>query len=109
MTFLTTTGQWTRIWNALFVYLKNPTSSIHMECLATLRICSRDKTYINDCLTEEQLDALLSVANVGPANAVQVEALKCLCNLVFQSTNCQEMCLRNAAVEGIVNRLKTYK
>lgn len=73
-----------------------------------------DKTHINECLKEDQLDALLNVANIGArnykvANTVQVEALKCLCNLVFQSTNCQEMCLRNAAVEGIVNRLKTYK
>uniref|UniRef100_A0A336MUZ0 CSON001671 protein n=1 Tax=Culicoides sonorensis TaxID=179676 RepID=A0A336MUZ0_CULSO len=112
--FLTSSGQWTRIWTALFLYLKKPGSSIHMQCLATLRICSRDKTYINDCLQDDQFDALLSVANIGArsykaTNAVQIEALKCLCNLVFQSTKCQDMCLRNAAVEGIVNRLKTYK
>lgn len=112
--FLTTSGQWTRIWNALFLYLKSPASAIHMQCLATLRICSRDKTYINDCLQDEQLDSLLNVANIGfknykAVNSVQIEALKCLCNLVFQSTKCQDMCLRNASIEGIVNRLKTYK
>lgn len=112
--FLTTSGQWARVWNALFLYLKSPASSIHMQCLATLRICSRDKTYINDCLQDEQLDSLLNVANIGfknykATNSVQIEALKCLCNLVFQSTKCQDMCLRNAAIEGIVNRLKTYK
>lgn len=112
--FLTTSGQWSRVWNALFLYLKSPASAIHMQCLATLRICSRDKTYINDCLQDEQLDSLLNVANIGfknykAINSVQIEALKCLCNLVFQSTKCQEMCLRNASIEGIVNRLKTYK
>ena len=85
-----------------------------MQCLATLRICSRDKTYINDCLQDNQLDALLNVASIGSRNyksnnSIQIEALKCLCNLVFQSTKCQDICLRNAAVEGIVNRLKTYK
>lgn len=57
---------------------------------------------------------MLNIANIGGSNykstnVTQIEALKCLCNLVFQSTSCQEIFLRNAAVEGIVNRLKTYK
>lgn len=45
LTFLTISGQWTRIWKALFLYLSDPDSQIHMECLATLRICSRYFTF----------------------------------------------------------------
>ena len=40
---------------------------------------------------------------------VQVEALKCLSNMIFQSTKCQEMCLTNASTEGIIRRVKMYK
>lgn len=88
---------------------------IYPDCLAAIRILSRDKTYLNQTITNEQFDSLLNIANIGNHNvnvkdtAISVEALKCLCNLVFQSTNCQTMCLKNAAIEGIVKRLRTYK
>lgn len=85
------------------------------DCLAAVRLLSRDKTYLNQTITNEQFESLLNIANIGSHNvgvtdlAISVEALKCLCNLVFQSTNCQQMCLKNAAIEGIVKRLRTYK
>ena len=109
---LTTSGQWTKIWNKSFEHLK--TSSTPMECLQTIRILSRDKTYLNETINEEQFDCLLNIANIGMFNQqmeceVQIEALKILCNLVFQSPKCQESCLKNSAVEGIVKRLRTYK
>lgn len=88
---------------------------IYLDCLAAIRILSRDKTYLNQTITNEQFDLLLNIANIGNHNetilnpAIAVEALKCLCNLVFQSTSCQMMCLKNAAIDGIVRRLRTYK
>jgi Guanine nucleotide exchange factor synembryn len=102
------------VWNALFKHLKQPTSAIHSECLSTIRLLSRDKSYLNETINEHQFEVLLNIANIGANNlnldvAVQSEALKCLCNLVFQSQRCQEYCLKNACVDGIVRRLRTYK
>lgn len=88
---------------------------IYPDCLASIRILSRDKTHLNQAITTDQFDMLLNIANIGNHNenisdpAIIVEALKCLCNLVYQSTNCQMMCLKNAAIDGIVRRLRTYK
>lgn len=83
------------------------------ECLAAVRILSRDKTNLNQT-TNDQFDCLLNIANIGPHNIeckseISVEALKCLCNLVYQSEKCQSMCLKNASIEGIIKRLRTYK
>lgn len=88
---------------------------IYPDCLAAIRILSRDKTHLNQTITVDQFDTLLNIANIGSHNEnisdadIVVEALKCLCNLVYQSTNCQMMCLKNAAIDGIVRRLRTYK
>ncbi|KAG5673771.1 hypothetical protein PVAND_003791 [Polypedilum vanderplanki] len=115
---LTTTGQWTLLWNNLFdILLKTPTK-LQLQCLQTIRILSRDKTYLNETINEEQFDCLLELASIGAQNAslssqhspeVQTEALKILCNLVFQSPKSQEFCLKNSAVEGILKRLRTCK
>lgn len=106
------------LWNSIFNILgATPTAQHHQyyaECLAAARILSRDKTNLNQTTTK-QFDCLLNIANIGSANvpalpvAVSVEALKCMCNMVFQSEKCQAMCLKNAAIEGIVKRLRTYK
>jgi hypothetical protein len=114
-THLTTTGQWTILWKTVFEYLCRPDlETLHAECLSAVRVLSRDKTYLNESVKTEQLDCLLNIANIGDSNyetseAVQVEALKGLCNLIFQSKNAQNMCLTNASVEGIMRRVKTYK
>ncbi|CAO1440688.1 unnamed protein product [Diamesa serratosioi] len=110
---LTTTGQWTKLWTNLFEILKTNTIMQH-QCLQSIRILSRDKTYLNETINDEQFDCLLDIAAIGlndlknPAE-IQTEALKILCNLVFQSPKCQELCLKNSAVDGILKRLRTYK
>ena len=40
---------------------------------------------------------------------VMVEAQKCLCNIIFNSSPAQRVCSANGCVEGIVQRLKTYQ
>lgn len=85
-----------------------------MKCLQVIRVLSRDKTYLNETINDEQFDCLLELAAIGAqqnqmATDIQTEALKILCNLVFQSPKCQELCLKNSAVEGILRRLRTYK
>lgn len=86
-----------------------------MLCLQSLRVLSRaDRTYLNETINDEQFDCLLDCACIGSSEQshsteIQTEALKILCNLVFQSPKCQELCLKNSAVEGILKRLRTYK
>lgn len=88
---------------------------IYPECLAAIRILSRDKKYLNRIITADQFNTLLNIANIGSHNenildpVIVVESLKCLCNLVFQNTVCQAMCLKNAAIDGILRRLRSYK
>lgn len=108
-------GQWPIIWSSIFNILKSSTAdpNIFPQCLASVRILSRNKCNLNHA-TVDQFDCLLNIANIGTHNVecsseVSVEALKCLCNLVFQSEKCQAMCLKNASIEGIVKRLRTYK
>lgn len=118
LTVLNQSGQWMCLWNSIFQILSSAPSASHAqyypECLAAVRILSRDKTNINQT-TPKQFDCLLNIANIGASNvpslpvAVSAEALKCMCNMVFQSEKCQAMCLKNAAIEGIVKRLRTYK
>lgn len=111
---LSSCGQWTLMWNNLFEILKAPSSNIRKQCLQAIRILSRDKTYLNETITKDQFDCLLDIAAIGTRNLeysddLQTEALKILCNLVFQSPKCQELCLSNTAVEGILRRLRTCK
>lgn len=95
------------------VHQQTDIDTVFLPCLSAVRILSRNKMHLNQT-TIEQFDCLLNIANIGAQNfqcktEVSVEALKCLCNLVFQSETCQAMCLKNAAIEGIVKRLRTYK
>lgn len=114
---LTTTGQWVPLWDRLFEYLADADMAQHREgCLVAIKLLSRDKTYLNETVREQQVDCLLGLAGIGrescqcrPSEEVQVEALKCLSNLIFQSSKCQELCLNNASTEGIMRRIKTYK
>nr|XP_019538873.2 synembryn [Aedes albopictus] len=115
---LTTSGQWVLLWNRFFELLTDPEMGHRVDCLVAIKLLSRDKTYLNDTVREDQLDCLLGLAGIGElgdgrflavGEEVQVEALKCLSNLIFQSSKCQELCLKNASTAGIMRRIKTYK
>ncbi|KAL9702924.1 hypothetical protein quinque_006442 [Culex quinquefasciatus] len=120
-THLTTSGQWTLLWNRFFDYLTDPEMAEYREdCLVAIKLLSRDRTYLNETVAVDQLDCLLGLAGIGEVagggggvwdatEEVQVEALKCLSNLIFQSKKCQEFCLGNASTEGILRRVKMYK
>jgi len=95
----------------------------YKTCLETMRILSRERSGL-DCMTtenalsimvrhaglEENLQEVTENITMQPAEyGVIVEAQKCLCNIVFNSTVAQRICSTNGCVEGIVQRLKTYK
>lgn len=115
----TQSGQWTTIWEAVFRLLAAPETptTLFGDALLVLRILSRDRAHVNQT-TETQFDTLLRIADLGEQaqsperrvpDAVAADALRCMCNLVYQSESCQAMCLKNTAIAGIVRRLRTCK
>ncbi|CAH1787407.1 unnamed protein product [Owenia fusiformis] len=91
-------------------------------CLTCLRLLSREKSGLDTMTTEQVLKTLAKTAKLevydGSSDVTQdtnsdhpvvIEAQKCLCNLIFNSTAAQRICSGNGCVEGIVQRLKTYE
>lgn len=94
---------------------------MRLDCLSAVRILSRDKTHMDDVITEQNIQVLLRLANIDPTSVViapqspvaddcvVVESLKCLCNLVFNSATCQNLFERLNGVDGILKRIRSYK
>lgn len=89
-------------------------------CLETLRILSRDKHVLGPVATKEGMLTLAGLARICVAGhegepleeaqspedeRVVVEALKCLCNLVFNSVPAQQMGVDLQLAEGLCARL----
>ncbi|KAI1903953.1 hypothetical protein AGOR_G00000710 [Albula goreensis] len=73
--------------------------SCQLACLETIRILSRDKFSLAPFVTQPAILTLSRHAGIAPGDGatpeipdldVTVEALKCLCNIVFNSTAAQE-------------------
>ncbi|GFY49779.1 synembryn-A [Trichonephila inaurata madagascariensis] len=90
--------------------------------LETVRILSRDKIDLEGLFTRETLGHLVNMAGLVAEEEeimnqcsrvsdpkVIVEAQKCLCNLVYNSSFAQKTCCYNGCIEGILLRLRTYK
>lgn len=115
-----------RVIESLFTRLSLKASSqLHCMCLQTLRLFSREKNRLGAMVTDNGLAHFMRLAGlehyarqgedqsgvtiqVGDPD-VTVEAQKCLCNLIFNNVQAQTACSKNGCVEGIVQRLKTYK
>lgn len=95
--------------------------SCHLACLETLRILSREKKCLDDVFTDEVLAALGHTAELTVEEEdviyegfkeerarVIVEALKTLCNLIYNSPVVQRTCSSNGCIEGVMLRLKLY-
>ncbi|XP_069760431.1 synembryn-A-like isoform X2 [Narcine bancroftii] len=88
-----------------------------LACLGCLRILTRDKSNLRPFSTRGSLETLSRHAGIDgieervgglPDSDVMVEALKCLCNLVFNSSAAQEKCAESGMVLGICQRIKLY-
>lgn len=97
--------------------------------LEALRLLSRDRSHLETVFSADVLSALVRLARLAvpgregeaeeeeeqaeglpkdfPA-AVVVEALKTLCNLIYNSSQVQQTCSHNGCVEGVMVRLKLY-
>ncbi|XP_060555922.1 synembryn-A-like [Ruditapes philippinarum] len=115
-----------KVTESLFARLSQKASSkFYCLCLQTLRLFSREKNRLGSMITDNGLVHFMRLAGLehyakqgeaengitiqlGDAD-VTIEAQKCLCNLIFNSAQAQAACSKNGCVEGIVQRLKTYK
>lgn len=113
--------------NSLLKRLENEQSSTHCHILALqmLRLFSREKDKLVNMTSEYSLGVIMKMAGLkhyaeqtnlecvtiedGGDQDVIVEAQKCLCNLIFNSTHAQRICSKNGCLEGTIQRLKTYK
>ncbi|XP_067902863.1 synembryn-A-like isoform X2 [Heterodontus francisci] len=88
-----------------------------VACLGTVRILSRDKNNLRPLTSRGAMLALAKHAGIDyceermdgmPDADVIVEALKCLCNVVFNSPTAQAIGAESCMVLGLTERLKFY-
>ncbi|XP_034626394.1 synembryn-A isoform X3 [Trachemys scripta elegans] len=91
--------------------------SCQVTCLESIRILSRDKGCLDPFTTGEGLQTLARHAGIDyseelirevPDLDVILEALKCLCNIVFSSPRAQELTAEARLVVGLTERIKLY-
>ncbi|KAH8397816.1 hypothetical protein KR222_002762 [Zaprionus bogoriensis] len=114
-------NQWHELWLAIFGILEDASlSPLHTLCLNTVRILTRDEFSLKTHYVEQEVNTLLSLARLDANTtlesdvpltdaeaAVIAEALKCLCNLVYQNGDCRRQCMRQHALDGVVKRLSS--
>lgn len=86
--------------------------------------CSRDKTDLENLICEKWITTLIERAGLYNFEAldeeamvplevmekdVAVEALKCLCNLTFNSEVARALCAHTSIAQGLVARLRIYR
>ncbi|XP_019345138.1 synembryn-B isoform X2 [Alligator mississippiensis] len=99
--------------------LENDTkTSCQVACLEALRILSRDKKVLVPVTTKSNMKILLKLAKLDTTEdpleevseyPVIVEALKCLCNIVFNSAVAQKLSLELNLAAKLCNLLKKCK
>ncbi|RXN01703.1 Synembryn-A [Acipenser ruthenus] len=91
--------------------------SCQLACLETIRILSRDKNCLEPFATPQAIQTLGRHAGIKHSEGVTseipdleviVEALKCLCNIVFNSPSAQEVGAELRLIVGLTERLKLY-
>lgn len=86
----------------------------HMYCFC---YSSRDKACLEDLITETWIELLIERAclkdckglDTEQANTIAIEALKCLCNVIFNCNAVARMCSKNGLMNYIIERIKNYK
>ncbi|KAG1658186.1 Synembryn-A [Nymphon striatum] len=97
--------------------LSSKSVSCQKSCLEFIRILSRDKNNVNELASNSLLSNIIQIAGVKKCDiqdflkqnkdmSVIVEAQKCLCNLIFNSSEAQTLCCHNGCIDGVITRLK---
>ncbi|XP_063784510.1 synembryn-B [Pseudophryne corroboree] len=105
-----------KLCEAIFEVLDKGTSiSCQIICLEALRILSRDKKVLVPVTTKKNMQILMKLAKLDPELntlgdvmnfPVIVEALKCLCNIVFNSPVAQKLSLELNLATGLCRLLE---
>ncbi|EDW26970.1 GL16496 [Drosophila persimilis] len=128
-------NQWHELWLAIFGILDDAQlGHLHTQCLNTVRILTRDEFSLQTNYIEHEVSQLLRLARVEASSLklpatpdelkqqeegqlqlqeqpslaqsdIIAEALKCLCNLVYQSADCRRQCLRQHCLDAILKRV----
>lgn len=112
-----------RLWDVIFTQLEKEDECLcHKYCLICVRILSREKEGLDDLINQNRLDTLLHLAGLRSEQEaisggsqpskdydVMLEALKSLCNIVYNSSRAQELSTENHSVEGVVMRMRMYR
>ncbi|KAL6428305.1 hypothetical protein ACFW04_008541 [Cataglyphis niger] len=106
-----------KLWKRLFYYLTDCTHrDHHHHYLAALRILSRDKTNLNELITDEEIKIILQNAILTKIceeeqisyTAGTIESLKLLCNLLFNSVKVQQSKVLISSLPYLIDRIKNY-
>ncbi|XP_057339844.1 synembryn-A [Microplitis mediator] len=103
-----------KIWNGLFTQLSSDKYlKIHDKCLQVLRILSRDKKDLDVIISDERLNIIIEKADLAeavppPYTNVTVEALKLLCNLIYNSPGVQIQITKTKCLKNLVTRISYY-
>ncbi|XP_038044338.1 synembryn-A-like [Patiria miniata] len=82
-------------------------------CLEALRILSREKHHLYQLAQKDGILLLMKLAGLEEkptkrSDQVIIEAEKCLCNLVYNSSQVQTMCQDSKCVKYLMNRVRLY-
>ncbi|KYN04970.1 PREDICTED: synembryn [Cyphomyrmex costatus] len=106
-----------KLWKRLFYYLTDHIYiDQHHQCLAALRILSRDKTNLNDLINDDAIKIILQNASLTKiceeeqisCTIVTIESLKLLCNLLFNSVKVQQSQVLISSLPYLIDRIKNY-
>ncbi|XP_061400052.1 synembryn [Musca vetustissima] len=118
-------GLWLDLWKAVFGILNDDgLEKYHTVCLSTIRILSRDESSLLKNNIVPDIGCLLKLAHLVAGSTtlaattpdaidqsfnadIVVEALKCLCNLVFQNAEVRKECIRQNVADLIFQRLSS--
>ncbi|EFN85529.1 synembryn isoform X2 [Harpegnathos saltator] len=106
-----------KLWKMLFHHLTNQMYIDHRHhCLAALRILSRDKTNLDELITDNAVKIIL--LNTGLTKiydeeqisytVVMIESLKLLCNLLFNSVKMQQSKVLISSLPYLMDRVRNY-
>uniref|UniRef100_A0A674HLA3 Synembryn n=1 Tax=Taeniopygia guttata TaxID=59729 RepID=A0A674HLA3_TAEGU len=96
---------------------KDTKTSCQVACLEALRILSRDKKVLVPVTTKRNMQILMKLAKLDTVEdplervsefPVIVEALKCLCNIIFNSSVAQKLSLELNLAAMLCNLLQKY-
>ncbi|XP_015118971.1 synembryn isoform X2 [Diachasma alloeum] len=101
------------VWGGIFRSLSDENEfKIHPKCLEALRILSRDKTDLNQLVTDERLSTIIHKAGVSDDrlelsyDVAIVEALKLLCNVIYHSEVIQIQLPKTECLKNLVKRIQ---